>query len=351
MPPKASAPRPIDSAEAARRRTRRFRLVMAGLVLLALAASLTALFAGRYGLPSSDILTALLHPETHSPAASVVWDVRVPRILLALLAGAGLAASGAAFQALFANPLAAPDTLGVATGASFGAVLGILWGWGAFAIQCLSVLSGLAAIALVVLVSRTRTGGGGSILMIVLAGMVVGALFTALVSLVKYAADPQDVLPSITFWLMGSMTGATTSAILTGLPLLIAGGLVLWLLRWRLNAATLPAEEAASLGINVPLLRAAVILAATLMTASVVSLCGLIGWVGLLVPHAARLIFGAGNDRVLPASMVLGGIFLLVIDTLARTMTESEIPVSILTALVGAPVFILLMRRTSARLG
>lgn len=349
MKPEAAAI-PHNSAQEARRRTRRFRLVMAGLVLLALAASLAALFAGRYGLPASDILSALLHPQTHSPASSVIWDVRIPRILLALLAGAGLAASGAAFQALFANPLAAPDTLGVATGASFGAVLGILWGWGAFAIQCLSVLSGLAAIALVVLVSRTRTGGG-SILMIVLAGMVVGALFTALVSLVKYAADPQDVLPSITFWLMGSMTGATTSSILTGLPLLLAGGLVLWLLRWRLNAATLPAEEAASLGINVPLLRAAVILAATLMTASVVSLCGLIGWVGLLVPHAARLVFGAGNDRVLPASMVLGGIFLLVIDTLARTMTESEIPVSILTAVVGAPVFILLMRRTSARLG
>lgn len=349
MKPEAAAI-PHNSAQEARRRTRRFRLVMAGLVLLALAASLAALFAGRYGLPASDILSALLHPQTHSPASSVIWDVRIPRILLALLAGAGLAASGAAFQALFANPLAAPDTLGVATGASFGAVLGILWGWGAFAIQCLSVLSGLAAIALVVLLSRTRTGGG-SILMIVLAGMVVGALFTALVSLVKYAADPQDVLPSITFWLMGSMTGATTSSILTGLPLLLAGGLVLWLLRWRLNAATLPAEEAASLGINVPLLRAAVILAATLMTASVVSLCGLIGWVGLLVPHAARLVFGAGNDRVLPASMVLGGIFLLVIDTLARTMTESEIPVSILTAVVGAPVFILLMRRTSARLG
>ena len=230
-------------------------------------------------------------------------------------------------------------------GAVFGAVLAILLGLNAFAIQGLSVLSGLAAIAIVMLVARGQNGESGSILMIVLAGMVVGALFTAFVSIVKFAADPQDVLPSITFWLMGSLTGASMRTILPGLPLLILGGAILMSLRWRLNAASLPKDEAESLGINVRLMRGTVILAATLMTASVVSLCGLIGWVGLLVPHAARLLFGAANERVLPASMVLGGLFLILIDTAARTMAESEIPVSILTALVGAPAFIILMRR------
>ena len=173
----------------------------------------------------------------------------------------------------------------------------------------------------------------------------MGALFTAFVSIVKFAADPQDVLPSITFWLMGSLTGASMRTILPGLPLLILGGAILMSLRWRLNAASLPKDEAESLGINVRLMRGTVILAATLMTASVVSLCGLIGWMGLLVPHAARLLFGAANERGLPASMVLGGLFLILIDTAARTMAESEIPVSILTALVGAPAFIILMRR------
>lgn len=340
--PECGAPGALLDAE---KRSRHFRLTLALLILLSFAAAFLSLLAGRYGLSPADTLDALLHPEAKTPAASIVWNVRLPRILLAFIAGAGLAASGAAFQALFANPLAAPDTLGVATGASFGAVLAILLGLGAFAIQGLSVLSGLAAIAIVMLVARGQNGESGSILMIVLAGMVVGALFTAFVSIVKFAADPQDVLPSITFWLMGSLTGASIRTILPGLPLLILGGAILMSLRWRLNAASLPKNEAESLGINVRLMRGTVILAATLMTASVVSLCGLIGWLGLLVPHAARLLFGAANERVLPASMVLGGLFLILIDTAARTMAESEIPVSILTALVGAPAFIILMRR------
>ena len=204
-----------------------------------------------------------------------------------------------------------------------------------------AVLSGAAAILLVMLVSRTRPGESGSILMIVLSGMVVGALFTAFVGIVKFAADPQDALPSITFWIMGSLTGA-------GLPQILAS---LLLLRWRLNILALPADEAASFGVNTQALRWTVILAATVVTASVVSICGLIGWVGLLVPHAARMLFGSANERVLPACLLLGGLFLLLIDTAARSLSEAEIPVSILTAIVGAPVFILLLRRTGGRFG
>lgn len=331
------------------RRVRRFHRIMAGLTVITAAAAAFALAAGAYGLSLNDVAAALLSPVTgETPAKNVmnvVWNVRLPRIVLALLSGAGLAAAGAAFQALFANPLASPDTLGVATGASFGAVLGILWGFPSLGIQLAALLSGLAAVAAVLAIAKMRDGSS-SILMIILAGMVVGALFTALVSLVKYVADPQDVLPSITFWMMGSLTGASMQSLAAGLGPMIAGAAALWLLRWRLNAASLSPDEAQSLGISVPRLRAGVIAAATLITASVVSMCGLIGWVGLLVPHAARMIFGANNRFVIPGSLMLGALFMLVIDTAARTLTESEIPVSILTAVVGAPFFIWLLRKT-----
>ena len=333
---------------------RHFRLVMGVFGLLLFVAAAAALCLGRFEVTPQQVAAVLMpdgwvSADTNRMIDNIVMNVRLPRVFLAMLAGAGLAMSGAAFQALFANPLAAPDTLGVATGASFGAVLGILWGMSGMGVQLMSLASGLLAVALVVIISRIRNTS--SILMIILSGMVVGALFSALVSLVKYAADPQDVLPSITFWMMGALTGATRSAVTAGTPMVILGMAILWLLRWRLNVTTLPADEAASLGIPVKRIRAAVILAATMITASVVSMCGLIGWVGLLVPHAARMIFGANNRFVLPASMVMGALFMLVIDTAARTVAQSEIPVSILTAVVGAPFFIYLLRRTGGIAG
>ena len=235
----------------------------------------------------------------------------------------------------------------MATGASFGAVLAILFGWSSFAIQTCALAAGILAVALVYLVSMPRKGGGrASVIMIVLAGMVVGSLFSALVSLVKYSADPQDVLPAITFWLLGSLSSTTKETLLLGAPFILAGMLILFLFRWKLNAMTLTEEEAVSLGISVKKIRAAVILGAAMITASVVSMCGLIGWVGLLIPHIARMLFGSNNQKVLPASMGLGAVFMLVIDTMARCLLASEIPVSILTAIIGAPFFILLLRKT-----
>ena len=322
----------------------------AGLVLGAVAI-LAALMLGRFHLTPGAAAAALLSPLTHDESItqamrSVVFNVRLPRILLALAAGAGLAAAGAAFQAIFSNPLATPDTLGVSTGAAFGAVLGLLLGFDALAVQIASLVMGLAAVALVYAVSSIR--GKTTVLMLILSGLVISAFFSALIALVKYAADPQDVLPAITFWLMGSMTGATMKTLLLGLPFIVIGCLVLYLLRWKLNALSLPAQEARALGLRLPQLRAIVIVASTMVSASIVSMCGLIGWVGLLIPHFVRLTIGSNNEYVLPASTLWGAIFVLACDTAARSAAQMEIPVCILTAVLGAPVFLLILRRGAA---
>ena len=203
---------------------------------------------------------------------------------------------------------------------------------------------GLGAVALVYLVGQVW--GERTVLTLVLAGLVVSSLFSALVSLVKYVADPQNTLPAITFWLMGSLSATNFQTLLLGAPFILAGTAMIFVLRWRLNVLSLNEDEAHTLGVNVNLLRLLVILASTMITASVVSMCGLIGWVGLLIPHISRMLFGNDNRRVIPASIGLGAIFMLLIDTLARTVSASEIPVSILTAVIGAPVFIILLRRT-----
>ena len=311
-------------------------------------APLAAMTFGRFHVTLSDTAAVLFpwlgFPESEEMVREVIINIRLPRVILAMAAGAGLGVSGGAFQALFSNPLATPDTLGVATGASFGAVLGILFGVPSYMVQFFALAAGIAAVTLVLIVSRIR--GSSQMIMMILSGMVVSALFSALVSLVKYAADPQDVLPAITFWLMGSLSGCTRADLLRGLPPLAAGMIALWLCRWKLNAMTLSEDEAQSLGINVKRVRLFVITASALITASVVSMCGLIGWVGLLIPHAARMLYGNDNRRVIPASMVLGALFMLVIDTIARSAAASEIPASILTAVIGAPFFIFLLRRT-----
>ncbi len=322
--------------------------LIAFMAVLLVAAPLAAVTVGRFPLSIGETLSVLCpwlgYGEPPQMVRDVIINIRLPRILLAMLAGAGLGVAGGAFQALFSNPLATPDTLGVATGASFGAVLGILMGLPSFLVQLFALAAGIAAVALVVFVSRVR--GSSSVIMMILAGMVVSALFSALVSLVKYAADPQDVLPSITFWLMGSLSGTTRASLAMGAPLIAAGMALIWLFRWKLNAMTLSEDEATSLGINVKRVRLLVITGAAMITASVVSMCGLIGWVGLLIPHAARMIFGNDNRSVVPASMALGALFMLAIDTAARSITASEIPASILTAVIGAPFFIVLLRKT-----
>ena len=324
------------------------------LFFLLLLGSLLALGSGGYSLSFYEVCATLLSPLKELPDVtptmkSVIFNVRLPRLLLAVSAGAGLAAAGAAFQALFSNPLATPDTLGVSAGSAFGASLGILLGLGAMSIQGISLCSGLASVALVYAVSRVKNRS--SILMLILSGLVIAAFFSALISLVKYLADPQDVLPAITFWIMGSLTGATFETLLVGLPFILIGCTLLYFLRWKLNALSLPEDEARSLGIPLSQLRALVVISGTMITAAVVSMCGLIGWVGLLIPHFSRLLYSNNNESVLPASLLLGAIFVLLADTLARCATEVEIPVSILTSLIGAPVFIYLLRKTGGLQG
>ncbi len=328
---------------------KRNRLWTIGIFVTLGVLSVLAVTLGHYTVSIEEIVAVIFPKFSEGVAISdnarrVILNIRIPRVLLALIAGAGLSTAGAAFQALFANPLATPDTLGVATGASFGAALGILLGFKSAGIQFTALAAGILAIILVYYISRVR--GTSSVVMIVLSGLVVSAFFSACVSLIKYIADPQDVLPAITFWLMGSMSSITQETVFMGAPFIIAGIAIIYILRWKLNIMTLTDDEARSLGVNVKLIRAIIIIASTTITASVVSMCGLISWVGLLIPHIARMIFGNNNKSVIPACIGLGAIFLLVVDTVARTATGSEIPVSILTSVIGAPVFILLLRQT-----
>ena len=326
---------------------RKWASLLPGVILLALL-SLISLGIGAMRVPPQEVIYALLGTFSDTFALSpsiesVVLNVRLPRILTALVCGAGLAASGAAFQALFANPLATADTLGVSSGAAFGAVLGILLGLSAVGVQLLSLAVGLASVFAVWRISLVA--GRSSVLMLILSGLVVAALFSSLISLVKFTADPQDELPAVTFWLMGSLTGADWKSLAMACPLIAAGSLFIWLLRWKLNALSLSEAEARSLGLPVARLRLMTVTAATAVTAASVSLCGLIGWVGLLIPHFVRLACGSDNRLVVPASFIYGALFLLVCDTVARSAAQMEIPVSVLTSLVGAPIFLLLLRR------
>ncbi|MBO4420548.1 MAG: iron ABC transporter permease [Lachnospiraceae bacterium] len=269
-----------------------------------------------------------------------VMNIRLPRILLGLLCGAGLSLAGCCFQGFFSNPLATPDTMGVAGGASFGAALGLLLGFNMIGVQLLSFGMGIAAVFFTKAAASGREHGPA---VLVISGIMVGALFSALVSLVKFLADAESQLPAITYWLMGSLSGTGYSKLALGAPVIIVGIIIIFLLRWRINLLALSEDELIASGTNVKLLRSLVVICATAMTASVISMCGQVGWVGLIVPHMCRLIWGQDNAKLIPASISIGAAFMVVVDTLARSISAAEIPVSILTAIVGAPFFISLL--------
>lgn len=273
----------------------------------------------------------------------ILFQVRFPRVLGAILVGAALSAAGAAYQIIFRNPLVSPSVLGVSAGASFGAALGLLLHYQWSVVQGMAFIFGLLAVFMALGISRIQSEK--PVIILVLGGMVVTALFQAFLSIVKYVADPNDSLPAITFWLMGSLSGMdATSLFFTIVPVFV-GSILLYLLGWQINVLSVSEEEARLLGIKTNRIRMSVIVIATLMTATVVSVSGVIGWVGLLIPHMARFLTGSNFRKLLPVSMLLGGGFLLVMDNLARLLLAVEIPLGILTAIIGAPFFILLLRK------
>ena len=276
------------------------------------------------------------------PAETVILQIRLPRVLAALAVGAALAASGAAYQSLFRNPLVSPDILGVSAGAAFGAVVGIFLSLPVVAIEAASFAGGLAAV-LIVYGIAAAIRGRDAVLVLVLAGVVIGALFGAGVGLLKYLADPYNQLPAITFWLLGSLAAANPRDLASLLPAVAIGLIPLGLLRWQIDVMTLGEEEATALGLDTRMLRVVVIAAATLMTSAAVAASGIIGWVGLVIPHLARLVVGPAFARLLPVSLLFGAGYLLTVDTAARTIGAVELPLGVLTAAFGTPVFLWLL--------
>lgn len=326
-------------------------LILLGAALLAAVAASAAL--GRYPIAPRELAGILLSrivpitPFWDPVQESLFLQYRLPRILLACLVGGGLSAAGTAYQGVFQNPMAAPDILGASSGAGFGAALAILLGLGRGLTVAMAFGFGLLTVGAVVYTSRWVKGK--QVLGLVLSGMIVSSLASSGTSLIKLTADPQNQLPAITYWLMGSLNGASPKDVwLAAVPMAL-GLIPLLLLRWRINLLTLGDGEARSMGVNAGALRTVVLLCATLATATSVAVSGMIGWVGLVVPHLARRLAGEDYSRLLPAAVLFGAVFLLLVDDLSRSLMASEIPIGILTSFVGAPFFLYFIARDGER--
>lgn len=325
------------------------RIAMSLVFLVALV--MVSIMTGKFDVSLHDLITVLwakIRGASHDlpPVIdTVIFQIRMPRVTAALVVGAALSAAGATYQSLFRNPLASPDILGVSAGAGLGAIIGIALALPVGAIQMMAFVFGLATVFVVYLISRA-VRGHDPILVLVLAGVVVGALAGSCISLLKYLADPYNELPAITFWLLGSLNAVSREAMWVALIFMVAGTIPLMLLRWRMNIMSLGDEEARALGVQTGMMQLLFIGAATLITAAAVSISGVVGWVGLMIPHIARLWVGPDFSKLLPMSMLLGAAYLLCIDDIARTFAEIEIPLGILTALMGAPFFLWLLSRS-----
>lgn len=309
---------------------------------------------GRYHISPQDFVSVLLSkimdiPQTWSQnTENTVWLIRLPRLCGAFLVGAALAISGSTYQSIFQNPLVSPDLLGVSAGACVGASVAILQGWGTAAIQLLALLGGLAAVGITTLIPRFFRNQSN--LMLVLSGLIVGGFFSSMQGLLKYIADPDTQLAQITFWTMGSLNKVSPADVWAVILPMLLGMLILVAIRWQLNLLTLGEHDAKTLGVNVPLLRGVSILSATVLTACSICLAGTVGWVGLVIPHLGRLLVGPDNKRLIPASIFLGAAFMIFIDNLARNLTSSDIPLSILTGSIGAPAYALLLLRQRSKM-
>lgn len=303
---------------------------------------------GRYPISPIDVVSTILSPafpqlEVSSTITNIVFEIRLPRILAALVVGASLAMAGAAFQSIFKNPLVSPDLLGVSNGAGFGAALAILISGANVVTQIFAFAFGLISVTITYLISRAYKAGG--ILVLVLSGVAISAFFNALISAIKFIADPDDKLPEIVYWLMGSLASVTMEKLIMIIIPIFIGFIILFALRWRMNLLAMGDEEAQSLGLNPTRTRLLIIAGCTLLTSAAVSISGIVGWIGLVIPHMARMIVGPDNKILIPASLSLGASFLLLIDNISRAVISIEIPIGILTAIIGVPIFLYLLRK------
>lgn len=318
-------------------------LIYVVLIILPVVLFLLSLGLGAYHIKPMDVVQSLWaivsgsEVDVDDLTLNLIKTVRLPRLCGAVVVGAGLACSGAVFQGLFKNPLASPYTLGVSNGAGFGAALAIILSLGAVGIQAGAIVFGLLAVSITFILGSYAKGSTATL---ILAGMLVGSLFASLVSLIKFVADPFEKLPQIVFWLMGSLASLNMQAILGVLPIYIFAMVVLLLFRWRLNILSMGDTEARSFGLNVKRDRAVIIFAASVITALSVSIAGVIGWVGVVIPHFARMLVGPDYRKLLPASLSLGISYLIVIDDLCRLVSATEIPIGVITGIIGAPLFI-----------
>ena len=318
------------------------------LIFLPIILFFASFLMGRYPISPVDVVKTVLSPvfpqlAVSSTVTTIVWQIRLPRILAALLVGASLAMAGTAFQGIFKNPLVSSDLLGVSNGAGFGAALAILLSGSNVVIQILAFIFGIISVSITYLISKAYKAGG--ILILVLSGVAISAFFNALISAIKFVADPEDKLPEIVYWLMGSLASVTMDEIIMIIIPLFIGFLILYLLRWQMNILAMGDEEAQSLGLNPTRVRFIIIAGCTLLTSAAVSISGIIGWIGMIIPHMARMIVGPDNKILLPASLSLGASFLLLIDNISRVVISMEIPIGILTAVIGVPIFLYLLRR------
>ncbi len=320
-----------------------------GLALALLAAMAISLALGRYPISLKELLGILfskvLHLEPFWPTTTetVLFNIRLPRILLACMVGCCLSGAGASYQGIFQNPMASPDILGASQGAAFGAALAILLKAGTRIITASAFFFSLLTVGLVWIVGQRAKGK--RITGLILSGIMISSLFSAGTSFIKLVADPTNQLPAITYWLMGSLAATKARDVLFAMIPMAIGLLPLLLFRYRINILTLGDDEASTMGVHVKRLRLAVILSATLVTASSVAVSGVIGWVGLVIPHLTRRMIGNDYKRLMPASMLFGALFLLIVDNISRNLWATEIPLGILTAFIGAPFFLHLITR------
>lgn len=344
-----SQTKPDSNKIACSRTARHANLIILGLGIFTIILVFASLMWGRYPIQPDQAIAMLLNKVMAVPhiwtdqQETLFFNVRLPRIYLALMVGCCLSVAGAAYQGTFQNPLVSPDILGASQGAAFGAAVAILAGFTSAMVSVSAFFFSLFTVFLVLLISSRAKGN--HMMVVVLAGVMVSSLFQAGVSYTKLIADPTDELADITYWLMGSLTGAKMDQVITVFPVLLVGCAVLFILRWRINILTMGDDEASTMGVDARRLRIIVIIAATFLTAACVCVTGMIGWVGLVIPHFCRMLVGADYRKLIPAAMLMGASFLLLVDDIARLATTAEIPIGILTAFVGAPFFLYLITR------